>query len=549
MASDAKILATLTEDFLKTYFNFYPTSASSLGLHEYDGRISDLSKEAVANFVKILHSYHERLKKIDSKRLAKLEAFDYGLLQWKIEAELWEWTERREYLENPMFYSYFAMVDGYVMRDYAPLAERAKSLTQHLTQLPQFFTVAKQNLKAKVPRILIEEAMPVFAGLSQFIQNDVIQAFEQLDATLHQELKAACAIAETAIKDFCTFLETTLLPTAQTEFALGPTLFAALLRYNELVDLPLVQLLALGEADLTRNQAAIVAVAKQLNPTQTVAEQMKALGENHPEPDQLIPETKKMLEHLRAFLLEHDLVTLPTDVKCQVAETPPFARWAFAMIDTAGAFEEIANDSFYYITLPEPDWPPEKTAGWLTKFDFATMTGISIHEAYPGHFVHFAHVRHAPTQLAKSFSAYTHYEGWAHYVEQMMLDEGYGENALHLRMAQLAEALVRNCRYVCAIKMHTQGMQIEEATQFFIENAYMDEVTASKEARRGTHDPGYLNYTLGKLALFKLLGDYRAAQGPLFSLKNFHDAFIGYGSPPIPLLRSLLLSSDDGIVV
>jgi uncharacterized protein (DUF885 family) len=187
--------------------------------------------------------------------------------------------------------------------------------------------------------------------------------------------------------------------------------------------------------------------------------------------------------------------------------------------------------------------------GWLTKFDYATLTDVSIHEAYPGHYVHFSNVRNAPTRLAKVSATYTHYESWAHYVEQMMLEQGYGNGDLRLRMAQLAEALVRNCRYVCAIKMHTQGMSVDEATRFFEEHAYMDPVTANKEARRGTHDPGYLNYTLGKLMLLKLLDDYKAAHGDAFVLKQFHDEYIGYGSPPIPILRTMLLPHDNGDIL
>jgi uncharacterized protein (DUF885 family) len=201
----------------------------------------------------------------------------------------------------------------------------------------------------------------------------------------------------------------------------------------------------------------------------------------------------------------------------------------------------VATEAFYYVTLPEPDWSPEKIEGWLTKFDYATMTGVSIHEAYPGHFVHFMQVPHAPTKLAKTFDTYSHYESWAHYCEEMMLEQGYGNGNLQLRLAQLGEALVRNCRYICAIKMHTQGMGVEEATRFFMDNAYMDEVTATKEARRGTHDPGYINYTLGKLLLRQLRDDYRAFHGANFSLKRFHDEYIGYGSPPIPILRKMML--------
>jgi uncharacterized protein (DUF885 family) len=253
-----------------------------------------------------------------------------------------------------------------------------------------------------------------------------------------------------------------------------------------------------------------------------------------------------MLENLRSFLIERDLVTIPNNVHCLVEETPPYERWAFAMMDTAGPFEQEATESFYYVTLPEPDWPPDEIEAWMTRFDYATMTGTSIHEAYPGHYVHYLRMHQAPTRLSRVFDTYSHSESWAHYAEQMMLEQGFGNGDLSLQMAQLGDALVRNCRYICAIKMHTQGMSIDEATTFFVQNACMDRLTASREAQRGTHEPGYINYTLGKLMLLKLLDDYKAAMGQQFSLKQFHDTYIGYGSPPIPLLRKMMLPDDDG---
>jgi uncharacterized protein (DUF885 family) len=543
-------LAQLSERFLSDYFDFYPTAASSMGLHDYDGRIVDLSTRAIGAWVQLLRDYHYHLHLIDPAHLGRLEAFDHALLCWQIEAELWNWTEERSYRYNPMIYSYNAMVDTYVQRDYAPLRERAAALTRHLEAIPDAMQVARQNLDESVPRVLVEEALTIFAGLVTFLLDSLPEALRELDDPVRdQDLWAARDIAVIALNDFQDYLRHEKLPAAHDDFAIGVRRFAGMLRYNELIDLPLDYLLEIGEADLARNQAAIAELAAHLDPARSVAEQMRDLGRNHPPTDQLIPETRRLLGALRDFVVERNLVTMPTNKECRVEETPPFARWAFAMMDTAGPFEEQATDSFYYVTLPQDDWPPEKIEGWLTKFDYASLTDVSIHEAYPGHYVHFAAMRGAPTRLAKVFACYSHYESWAHYVEQMMLDEGYGDNDPHLRMAQLAEALVRNCRYICAIRMHTRGMSIEEATRFFMQHAYMDEVTANNEARRGTHDPGYLNYTLGKLLLLKLLEQYREAYSSEFSLTRFHDEYIGYGSPPIPLLRRMLLPHDNGTLL
>lgn len=536
-------LAALTDEFLNDYFAFYPSHASILGLHDYDGRIANFELDSLHTRVETLQRYRARLDAIDPTGLGRLSWFDYQLLRWRIDAEQWKWTEQREYERNPLFHTDYITFDYYIQRNYAPLEVRAEALTRHLRQIPAALTTARHMLHPQLPQVLLEESLPVFDGLVTYMEQSLTETFGngKLPAALERELWAAGTQASEAIEELKHHVTDTLLPQATEHFAIGAEHFANMLRYNELIDLPLDDLLAVGEEDLARNKAALMELAAQVDPSKTVQEHMQKLGRNHPTADQLLDETRALLESLRSFVIEHDLVTIPTEKHCMVQETPPFARWAFAMMDTAGPFEAVANESFYYVTLPEADWPPEKVEGWLTKFDYATMTGVSIHEAYPGHYVHFMNVRHAPTRLAKVFDTYSHFESWAHYVEQMMLEEGFGAGNVHLRMAQLGEALVRNCRYVCAIKMHTQGMSIEEATSFFEQTAYMDHVTANKEARRGTHDPGYLNYTLGKLLLLKLREEYQQAWGSQFSLKRFHDEYIGYGSPPIPILRSMLL--------
>jgi uncharacterized protein (DUF885 family) len=553
----SQLLAQLTDDFLHAYFAFFPTAASSLGLHEYDGQVTDLSSAAIERRVATLQQQRQRLEQIAPHHLERLEAFDYALLHWRIDAELWGWTEQREHTRNPMIYIFNATVDTYIKRNYAPLEVRAAALVRHLHQLPQTMQAARHNLVPHIPRVLIEETLNIASGLVSFLTYSVPETFGRGsdnpplrdNPRLERDIWIACDVAVATINDFCAYLLNELLPVAHDDFAIGAEHFRNMLRYNELVDIPLEHLLAIGEADLEKNKAAIIAIARQLDPNCSIQEQMGAMGRNHPGADNLLDETRNLLGDLRDFLIARDLVTLPTDVPCYVEETPPYDRWAFAMMDTAGPFEQEAIESFYYITLPEADWPPEQVEGWLTRFDYATLTGMSIHEAYPGHYVHFTTARNAPTRLARVFDTYTHYESWAHYSEQMMLEQGYGNGDLHLHMAQLAEALVRNCRYICAIKMHTQGMTLEEATNFFREHAYMDEVTATKEARRGTHDPGYLSYTLGKLMLLKLLEDYKAAYGDTFSLKRFHDEYIGYGSPPIPILRSMLLPDDNKVLL
>jgi uncharacterized protein (DUF885 family) len=260
----------------------------------------------------------------------------------------------------------------------------------------------------------------------------------------------------------------------------------------------------------------------------------------------LLDETRAMLEELRAFVVDENVASVVSDVRAEVRETPAFMRWAFAAMDGPGPFEEVATESFYYVTPVEPEWSPEQAEEWLSNFNYAALKIISAHEVYPGHYVHFLRHHHAPSDAAKVFGAYSFWEGWAHYCEEMMLEVGYGGGDPRLAFAEAQEALIRICRLLCSIRMHTQGQTQAEATRFFRDNAYMEELPASKEALRGTFDPGYLNYTLGKLMIQKLRDDWQAEQGAAYSLKAFHDELLSHGGPPIPLLRRAMLRHDDG---
>jgi uncharacterized protein (DUF885 family) len=258
-----------------------------------------------------------------------------------------------------------------------------------------------------------------------------------------------------------------------------------------------------------------------------------------------------MLDGLRAWIVEHDVVGVPSDVPCRVEETPSYLRWAFAMMDAPGAFEEVATEAFYYITPPEPDWPAERQEQWLTKFSYGTLRDVSMHEAYPGHYVHYLHYRRVPSKIRRVFGAYSFWEAWAHYSEHLMVELGYRPEDQELRLAELAEALLRDVRFLASIGMHTGDMTVDEATRMFVDKAFMAEAPARQEAVRGTFDPGYLNYTLGKLMLLKLRDDYRAqreAAGEPFRLREFHDRFLSFGAPPVPLVRRELLGAVGEIL-
>jgi uncharacterized protein (DUF885 family) len=552
-----------TAVFLEAYYQSHPHRAAGLGLHAFDGRVPDYNRRAIEARIAALRDFQRQLAAIDRAYLSPLQALDYRQLDLAIQQELFDWEDVRWWRRNPMFYSDALDVSGYIKRSYAPLDQRVRAMIAHERRFPEIIAVAQSNLLSELPAPFIDTALDVYQGLVTFLEDDLPVAVRPVgDPGLLGEFEQVNRAAISAVRDFVGWLRDELRPKANHDFAIGERLFRRMLWVGEMVDTPLDQLLVRGQAELARVQAEFAATAARIAPGRSPAEVMKSLAANHPSTAELVPAARSMLEDLRQFIVDRGLVTVPSDERCLVEETPAFMRWAFAMLDSAGVFEPEGTESYYYVTPPESDWPPEKQEEWLTKFDYYTLRDVCIHEAWPGHYLHNLHFRRGPTTVGKVFGAYSFWEGWAHYVEQMMLDEGYGDGDPRLRLVQLAEALLRCCRYIVAIKLHTQDWTVEQATRFIMDNAYMEETPARQEAVRGTFDPGFLNYTLGKLMLLKLRDDYRArSEGgrattgatteghPYGWLREFHDRFLSYGAPPIPLVRELMLGDASGAVL
>lgn len=538
------------EEYTDAYLSFYPAFASSLGLHRYDGQVGDLSASAVASRVRALEEYARRLAALERARLAPQEELDLALVERSIRWELYEWTELRDHERSPLFYSSLLDVSNYIKRNYAPLGERVVALTAHLEGVPQVLRQARANLSAgRIPRPHLETALEVYRGYVSFYEEVLPAALADLgDRALYEAFLRAREAAVAAGQRFLQWLQEDAAPQATADFALGERLFRRMLECGELVDLPLEVLLRVGEEELRQNTETLHRLAREIDPTASAAEVVRRISREHPTEQTLLQETRRILEDLRAFIVARDLVAVPTEVRPLVEETPPFARWAFAMMDTAGPFEEAASESFYYVTPPEPTWPPEQKEAWLSKFDYYTLKNTSIHEAYPGHYVHFLHLKRAHSRPARVFTTYAFVEGWAHYAEEMMAEEGVDPDP-RFRLAQTLDALTRTVRYLVAVRMHAGGMDLDQAGRMFQKRAFMEELPARREAVRGAFDPGYLNYLLGKLMLRRLRADYRAEQGAAFSLRRFHDALLALGAPPVPLARRALLVRPDGALL
>ena len=546
----------VAEEYIKGWLAAHPLAATSLGFHEYDGRISDFSRLAIDAELSRLRRFDERLKKFDLEKLSPSAAKDLRILQAAIKRDLFDLQEMDSLENNPMSYAQALDVNVYIKRNYASLEDRVRSIISAENQTPNLIIAAKTNLKPILPKPYVELAIQIARGGADFLKKDLVAALKDLkDERLIGAFQLSNRKASMALTDYANWLEKEKLPKAIGDWALGEENYRRMLAEGELVDMAPDRVLEIGLAELKREQNAFAEAAKIIDPDKPPIEVFKDVQKEHPTPESLIPDTAKNLDAIRQYLLDHQIITMPSKVRAEVKETPQYARaTSFASMDTPGPFEKKASEAYYYVTPTEAEWPDAQKEEWLTAFNYFTTDVVSIHEAYPGHYTQFLHLNASDvSKTAKIFSSYAFVEGWAHYTEKMMLDEGFGRStnenpseeeikrAAKYRLAQSDEALLRLCRLVASIKMHTQGMTVDEATKFFVANCYYEEKTARQEAMRGTFDPGYLNYTLGKLQILKLREDYKAQEGDKFSLKKFHDEMLKHGMPPLRLLREIML--------
>lgn len=536
---------TVSERILKSYWDFYPALASSLGLHQYDGRLSNLSDSAIASRVAEATNHLASLKAIPADTLGADERFDLTILEVNLRREVLDYTELRIHEMNPEAMVWHIDPSPYILRDYAPLEVRAEALASALSQAPRLLEhLAAHLMKGRAARQVLEAAIDSYEGMAMYYQQDVLEALDEIESSAtHAHAMRSCRLAAEAVTAFVETLKS-LASTASTQFAIGADRFAKLLSTSELVDTPLDTLLEMGRQDLRRNERRLEEVASAIDADAGVRAVAEMASSRHPKADALLIETADLLEEIRRFIVEHDLIGLPSDLRCKDVKTPAFMGWSFAAMDTPGGFETEATEAYYYVNPPREEWADEQKEEWLCSFSYGILRSMSVHEAYPGHFVQYLHTRTLTSSVRRTFWSYAFAEGWAHYVEEMMIEEGFGEGDPFAELGQLQDALTRNCRLICAIEMHSGGMTVERATQFFVDHAGMEETPARAEAVRGTFDPMYLTYTLGKLMFLRLRDDYKRMKGAGFSLREFHDLALSFGEPSIPLLRAHMLEEE-----
>jgi uncharacterized protein (DUF885 family) len=535
-------------EFIQEEMRLYPEFATALGNHLYDDRVDDDSAQGVARIIKHAHHWKDVFDSIPSNSLTEADGIDCEWLAARADGELL-WSEQvRSYERDPGMYLPTSAVYSLIKRNFAPPAVRMRSVTAREKASLANLGAARVNLKpARVPTIAIDIELMQMPATLDFFNKSLPEAFHDVpDGPDKQAFNAANAALVKQIEDYAKWMKDDLRPQAHGDYAIGADAYRRMLADADFVDTPLDKLEQIGEAEMHRLQIQLVATAKKIDSKHSPAEVVAALASEHPGADQVIPAVTAGLTSIRDYVEIHHIATIPSNVLPTVAETPPFMRaTTFASMDSPGPFEK-STEAYFYVTLPDPSWPKEKQEQLLAFYSPPTISDTSVHEVYPGHYVQFLNNRLNPDLVRAIYHSGSDSEGWALYCEQMMLDEGLHDHDPKFRLAQLQMALMRACRYLAGIRMHTRGMTVAQATAFFEQNAYQTHHNAEVEALRGTDDPGYLRYQLGKLMILKLREDVRRRQGAAFNLGKFHDAFLAEGAIPVPLIRRALLGPSAG---
>lgn len=543
--------------FDQAYFKYQPTLGTLAGFHQYDSQLENFDRHIIAKQVAMLHDFERQVSAFSPDGLNQETRADRQLVLNSIHSQLLTLEIITPWKKNPDVYSSGVTGSAFTLmeRKFAPANDRLRSLVSREKQMPADFAAARENLR-DCPRIYTEIALEQLPGDIDFFQNTVPAAFtDAKDPQLQAAFKQSNAAAIAAMQSYQQWLKSAMLPRSNGDFRIGKDTFALKLLYDEMVSTPLPRLLDIGYADLHKNQAAFNALAKQVDANKSPEQVLQMLGDDHPAPGELLQSFRNTFSGLIRFIQQKHIITIPSQVRPTLEETPPFMRATTqASMDTPGPFETHSTTAYFNVTLPEPSWTAARTSDYMHAFNVGTIISTSVHEAYPGHYVQFLWVPQAPSKVRKLLGASSNSEGWAHYCEQMMLDQGFGQpgtgakdarEAKMIRLGQLQDALLRDARFIAGIKMHTGQLTMDQARDFFVKEGYQSPEIASVEVKRGTADPTYLYYTLGKLEILKLRADVEKKQGASFSLQKFHDDFMRQGFPPIQLVREAMLGNDS----
>jgi len=539
--SSSQTWASTRDALIEEYLKAQPAFAIYQGRHEFDGQLPDWSAAGIAAEVTRLHAARDRAAGVTS--LSGGEAFERDYLVSQFDDDLFWLEDVQQPFINPAFYIGSLDPSPYLTRNYAPIEQRMRAYITYARAIPRVAAQIRANLRTPLAKPLAERGISGFGGYAEFYKVDVAKAFTDVkDAALQKEFTNATAAASKAMADLADWLKLQL-KTGTNDFALGPERFARMVRITEGVTTPLNELEAVGQADLARNQQALRDACGAYAPGATIPACIAKMAGNKPQGG-AVPGARAQLDTLKAFVGDHGFATIPGPEQALVDLAPPYNRANFAYIDIPGPYEKNLP-SIYYIAPPDPSWTPAEQRDYVP--GQAVLLFTSVHEVWPGHFLQYLHANRNQSLVGKLFVGYAFSEGWAHYAEESMWEMGLGNGDPETHIGQLSEALLRNCRFVSAIGLHTKGMTIEESERLFRDECAQDVGNARQQARRGAYDPGYLNYTMGKLMIRKLRDDWTASRGGKQAWKQFHDAFLNYGGPPIPMVRQQMMGSGGSL--
>jgi len=534
--------------FIEDTFKAQPFFASQSGRHEFDGQMPDWSATGIAREVTRLESARQQAQAFDPAPLTPSQRFERQYLISVTTSQLFWLDHAKAPFVNPAWYIDRLDPEVYLSRNYAPLATRMQAYIGYAQQIPRLAADIRANLRMPMAKTLLERGIEGFGGFATFYRKDVPKVFESIaDPAAQKQLAQADTAAAQAMDGLRQWLQSQR-KSATDHYALGEGLFADMLLSTEQVDTPVAQLLKIGQADLDRNLAALQAACAQYLPKGSLRACTLKMEADKPK-DGPVEAARRQLVALKAFIQQKDLVTIPGTEEALVAEAPPYNRGNSAYINVPGPYDKGVA-STYNIAPPDPHWSRKEQAAYIPGQDDLLYT--SVHEVWPGHFLQFLHANRNPSRIAALWVGYGYAEGWAHYAEEMMWEEGLGNGDPEQHIGQLTNALLRDVRFLCAIGLHTQGMTVAQSEKMFRDSAFADPADARQQAARGTYDPAYLNYTLGKLMIRKLRADWLARywssdKDPRAHWKEFHDQFLSYGGPPIPMVRREMVGEGGSL--
>ena len=541
-----KALSALVSEYARGYFAFDPAFATTWGLHQYDRFLPDRSRAAIDREVARTRKALAAAKAFPVAQLGDSARIDYDLFARQVEGHLFDLTEIRRWENDPGTYNYAGAIFALMARNYAPPEKRLTLVTTRLTQVPKLLESGRQNVK-NPPALFASFAAEDFEGTIDFLDHEVPVAFAAVkNPALWSRYEAAKKIAESATREYVTWIQKDLVPRAKGSYVLGEERYRKKLHYDEMVDVPVDSLLQIGERELERLEARYADCAKRIDPKATPEELLERMRRDHPAAAELIPYATSLLEDIRSYCISSHFVGVPSEVRCIVRPTPSFdASRSFASLDSPGPFETKASEAYYNITLPGSGWDSARVEQHLQGYSRWMMPSVSIHEAYPGHYVNFLWGKQAHGLVRQTMGCGSFAEGWALYCEQALIDHGYKKEDPRVEFGMLRWALVRACRFQVGLRVHTRGMSLDEAIALFMQHAHMEKGNAEREAYRAAFDPTYIVYTLGALQIRKLREDVMRAEGTSFDLARFHERILSQGALPVALLRRMLLH-DSG---